>query len=292
MLPWILCGVLVCVVIALIIKIVLMQRSVGEICSAIQEHLDSDANGWIRISSGDRYIRRLANRLNSQLSSLSRQRQKYMRGDRELKEAIANISHDLRTPLTAICGYLALLEREQKSQEAEKYLSNIQNRAEALTALTEELLRYSMVASAPELSFEKVNICQTLEECLISFRGVMEQKQIVPDIKMPEKAVYRELDKLALFRIFGNLISNVVKYSDGDLCVNLTEDGCVSFSNSAKDLSNVDVGKLFDRFYTVDTARRSTGLGLSIAKILTEKMNGSIAADYQDGILTITVRFP
>lgn len=109
---------------------------------------------------------------------------------------------------------------------------------------------------------------------------------------MPDTAVYRELDKLALFRIFGNLISNAVKYSYGDLCVNLTEDGCVLFSNSAKGLSNVDVGKLFDRFYTVDTARRSTGLGLSVAKILTEKMYGSMAVDYHDGILIITVRFP
>ena len=101
----------------------------------------------------------------------------------------------------------------------------------------------------------------------------------------------RELDPEALGRVFSNVISNAVKYSDGDLKVEMTPDCLITFSNSAKELNAVTVGRLFDRFYTVAANRGSTGLGLSIAKLLTEKMGGAISADFRDGRLYIVIRF-
>lgn len=92
-------------------------------------------------------------------------------------------------------------------------------------------------------------------------------------------------------RIFSNILSNALKYSDGDLRVTMDESGVITFSNSANSLDPVTVGRLFDRFYTVETAHNSTGLGLSIAKLLTERMGGTIRANYQDGNLNITVSF-
>ena len=291
MLPWIICGVLAVAIVILLIKIRMMQKSMDEICSCLSEHLSSDTNQLITVSSSDKHVRHLASEIAKQLTELRRQRRQYINGDRELKEAVTNISHDLRTPLTAICGYLELLEAEEMTDNTRRYLEQISNRTEALKALTEELFRYSVISSVSDLNYEKVNVGRVLEDTLISFYGAFEQKNITPKISLPDSRVSRSLDKFALSRIFGNIVSNAVKYSDGDFEVTMTESGEITFSNTASELSSVDVGKLFDRFYTVDSARKSTGLGLSIAKLLTERMDGCISADYKGNMLSITLSF-
>lgn len=291
MLPWIICGVFAVVIIILAIKIRMMQKSMDEICSCLSEHLSSDTNQLITVSSSDKHVRLLASEIAKQLAELRRQRRQYINGDRELKEAVTNISHDLLTPLTAICGYLELLEAEEMTDNTRRYVEQISNRTEALKALTEELFRYSVVSSVSDLNYEAVNLGRVLEDTLISFYGAFEQKNITPNISLPDSAIVRSLDKSALSRIFGNIISNAVKYSDGDFTVIMTNTGEITFSNTASELSSVDVGKLFDRFYTVDSARKSTGLGLSIAKLLTERMGGFISADYKGNILSITLSF-
>lgn len=284
-------GVLLVVIAVLACKIYTLRKAAAEIADAFSARLQEDTNTLIDISSRDRKMRGLAEGVNRELKLLRRQRQQYVNGDRELKEAVANVSHDLRTPLTAIYGYLELLERENLSPETARYVAQIRNRAEVLRDLMEELFRYSVVASTPEVSPEPVNLCAMLEESLISFYGAMTGRGMEPDISLPEEGVWRNLDPAALSRIFSNIISNAIKYSDGDLSVKLTADGTVTFSNSAAALSSVDVGKLFDRFFTVDSARKSTGLGLSIAKLLTERMHGEISAEFREGRLWITVVF-
>ena len=108
---------------------------------------------------------------------------------------------------------------------------------------------------------------------------------------MTERQIERNLDTMALNRIFGNIINNAMKYSDGDFKVELKEDGTIIFSNSAKKLNSVTTERLFDRFYTVETGRNSTGLGLSISRLLTERMGGRIRAEYEKGKLVIIVKF-
>ena len=291
MLPWMLCGVLAVAVVILAIKIRVIQKSMDEICSCLSEHLSSDTNQLITVSSSDKYVRHLASEIARQLTELRRQRRQYTNGDRELKEAVTNISHDLRTPLTAICGYLDLLEAEEMTDNTRRYVEQVTNRIEALKALTEELFRYSVILSVSDLNYENINVVRTLEDTLISFYGAFEQKNITPNISLPDNSIIRSIDESALSRIFGNIISNAVKYSDGDFSVTMTDRGEITFSNTASKLSSVDVGKLFDRFYTVDSARKSTGLGLSIAKILTDRMGGNISADYKGNILSITLLF-
>ena len=291
MLPWIICGVFAVVIIILAIKVRMMQKSMDEICDCVSEHLSSDTNQLITVLSSDKHVRHLATEIAKQLTELRRQRRQYIHGDRELKEAVTNISHDLRTPLTAICGYLDLLEAEEMTDSTRRYVEQIANRTEALKALTEELFRYSVISSVSALSYEKVNVGRVLEDTLISFYGAFEQKKIAPNISLPDGVIIRSLDKSALSRIFGNIISNAVKYSDGDFSVTMTDAGEITFSNTASELSSVDVGKLFDRFYTVDSARKSTGLGLSIAKLLTERMGGCITAEYKGNTLSITLSF-
>lgn len=283
-------GILLIIIIILSIKILLVQKAAREIETAFAERLMTDTNTLIDISYQDKTMRKLAERLNIELRKLRKERHRFNRGDLELKEAVTNISHDLRTPLTAICGYLDLLDREDKSETVQRYLSQIKNRTEALKNLTEELFRYSVVSSSPELKLEKLEVVRALEESLLSFYGVMQEKGIQPQISLPDEPVYRELDKDALNRIFSNIISNALKYSDGDFSVTMDTDGCITFTNTAKELNALTVGRLFDRFYTVNAGRNSTGLGLSIAKLLTERMGRDIEARYEAEQLNITVK--
>ncbi len=284
-------GILLVIIFALCAKVYFLRRAAREIAEGFRDRLASDTNTLIDISTRDPYMRQLASEINSQLRLLRREHHRYQQGDQELKTAVTNISHDLRTPLTAICGYLDLLDREEKSEPVQRYLSQIAGRTEALKALTEELFRYSVISSSQELKPERLDVKRVLEESLLSFYALMREKKIQPQIDFPEEPVWRELDAGALSRIFANIISNALKYSDGDFSVSMATDGTVVFSNSARELNAVTTGKLFDRFYTVEASRNSSGLGLSIAKLLTEQMGGRITARYQDQKLYMELRF-
>ena len=291
------CIVLICslalAALCLLAYLLVLRHSLREAAEELDEKLRTDTNTLISISSGDRAVRALAARLNRQLQALRRERLRLHSGNAELTAAVTNISHDLRTPLTAICGYLDLLEQEVQTGAAARYLAVIRERTDAMRALTEELFRYSVLtATADELHTEPVCLNDVLEQSLAGFYGALSARGITPSVQLPEEKVIRPLDAAALRRVFDNILSNAAKYSDGDLTVTLSPDGKVTFSNRASALSRVEAARLFDRFYTVDSARGSTGLGLSIAKLLTEKLHGTISADYENETLRICIAFP
>lgn len=287
------CIILLPAALFLLVKIFLLKSGMDEIRSQLEEQLSGDTNILISVSSRDKQIRRLAAGLNIELRKLKKMRRQYQNGNRELQDAIMNISHDLRTPLTAITGYLDLLETEEKSDNASRYLSYIQNRAEALKNLTDELFCFAY-ATLPEesLPLEAVCLNAALEESIASFYAALSGRGILPKIFITEKRIFRQLNKEALTRIFDNILNNALKYSDGDLEVFLREDGTVLFSNHASHLNKIQTGRLFDRFFSVEAAQNSTGLGLSIAKALTEQMNGAITAGYENGNLHVSLSFP
>ena len=284
--------VLTLCVLTILIYLLILRHSIREVAEELEEKLRTDTNTLISISIGDSSVQLLASRINRQLQALRKERLKLQTGNDELTTAVTNISHDLRTPLTAICGYLDLLEQEPQSEKSGRYLAVIRERTDAMRSLTEELFRYSVItATTDELCMEEVFLTDILEQSLAGFYGALSARGITPELQMPEEKVARRLDAAALRRIFDNIISNAVKYSNGDLAVSLMPDGAVTFSNSAPSLSRVQAERLFDRFYTVETARSSTGLGLSIAKLLTEKMGGTITAEYENGHLQICIAF-
>lgn len=269
-----------------------LRRAVREINDQLSEKLSDDTNTLISVSSGDPAVCALAADFNVRLKALRNERHRLDLGDAELNAAITGIAHDIRTPLTAMSGYLDLLECEALSDDAHRYLAVIRERCRAMKQLTEELLSYSI------LSTESHTLCRTpldlrsaLERSVASFYAALKNAGIEPEISMPEDAVMRSLDSSALERILGNILGNAVKYSDGDLRISLDGDGCFEFSNEAQSLNSLDAARLFDRFYTVDDVRGSTGLGLSIAKLLTERMDGSIRAEYSGGRLRILLQF-
>lgn len=279
------------IIAVLLVKIHLLHKAAREISQGFAYRLDNDTNTLIDISCRDRQMRKLAASINLELRRLRTQRRRFLQGDTELKNAVTNISHDLRTPLTAICGYLDLLKREEKSENTERYLEVIENRVELMNQLTEELFRYSVIlAGDGGLAKEQTDIGSVLEESIAAFYGVLCERGITPDIRMPEEKVIRMLDASALSRVFSNLLSNAVKYSDGDLKITLSEDATVVFSNHASGINQLQVARLFDRFYTVEAARTSTGLGLAIARTLLEQMGGTITAQYEQKTLSLCVR--
>ena len=171
-------GILLLIIFVLLAKLYFLRRAAQEIAEAFHDRLAADTNTLIDISTRDPYMRKLAANINIQLRLLRKEHQRYQQGDLELKEAVTNISHDLRTPLTAINGYLDLLESEKKSETVHRYLSQIKNRTEVLKNLTEELFRYSVVTSSQDLKPERMDVVRALEESLLSFYAVMQEKDI------------------------------------------------------------------------------------------------------------------
>lgn len=282
---------LLVIIFALLLKIFYMRKAIREIKRGFSEKLYTDTNTPIMLSSHDKLVSSLANDINVELKELQKQKHRYIQGDKELKNAITNISHDLRTPLTTICGYLSLLDKEEKSEHIARQLSIIKNRTFVLKQLVEELFRYTTIISDTENSvYTETVINNVLEDCISSYYAIFKEKGITPNINLCEQKIVRSVDKTALLRIFNNVIDNAIKYSEGDLTISLFENGKIVFSNHTSDLNEIQIGKLFDRFYTVNTARKSTGLGLSIAKALIEKMDGNISADYSNNVLSIIIK--
>ncbi len=270
-------------------KILRMRRSAREIAAAFADRLSTETNTLIDISSHDRYMCSLAADINTQLRKLRGERLRYQQGNREIMDAVTNISHDLRTPLTAICGYLDLLRQTELTVDAVRYLDIIEERVDVLRQLTEELFGYSAAVSAVGEDghryeeFSEISLNAALEEILSVYYAALKKRRITPSVTMPEATVIRRLNKSLLFRIFGNIISNALKYSDGDLEI--------VFANHAASLDELQVMRLFDRYYTVENAVGATGLGLSIARELTGQMGGTITAQYRDKMLRISLLF-
>lgn len=284
---------LVCVV--LILKMYLIKKSIKEIEKSITSILNSDTNNIITISSSDKDIRDLAINLNNNIVDLRRQKLQYQNGNQELKKIVTNISHDLRTPLTSLKGYVDLIDQEELSNNQKKYLEIIQKKSDDLTELTEQLFAFFKIVDTmdSQISIPKENCCinEILEETLLSFYNIFKEKNIIPTICICNKKIYRKANKNSIIRIFENIISNASKYSNGKFKVEMNEDGKISFTNEAKLLDLTTVNKIFDRYFSVENARESTGIGLSIAKQLVELNNGKIYAKYENNNLIVEILF-
>lgn len=279
------------IAICLFCKVRILKLSLREISVQAAEKFEAASNVPLTPQSRDKDVQRLASKLTGEIDAVIADKRRYAAGNGELFRAVTNVSHDLRTPLTSASGYLGLLRGCGLNEKQAEYAEIIEGRLNAMKSLTEELLSYSVVVSDEE-SAERSQECvnDLLEDSLTQFYIAFAERGIEPQIRICEGRVFRMIERGALSRIFGNIISNAVRYSDGDFCVQLFEDGTVTFENAASRLDEVSAGKLFDRFFTVENARGSTGLGLSIAKHLVEKNGGAIGAGWADGRLKITIK--
>ncbi len=276
----------------LFFKVVLIKNEVKNIGKSLSIILKSDTNNLITISSNDKELKRLVNLLNNSLKELRKLELEYKNGSGELKSSITNISHDLRTPLTVIRGYLDLIDNDGLSERQIKYLKIINIKVKDLTTLTEQLFDFSKSIDVQnELKKDKICINNILENTIVSFYSLLKEYNITPKVEICNEKVIRLLNENMLKRIFENIISNAIKYSEKDISVKMYKNGTIEFSNKTNKLDQVSLEKMFNRYYTVRNAKKSNGIGLSIAKQLVDLCEGSIEAKYKNSILTIKVKF-
>ena len=281
---------LILVIIFLISKIVIINLSIKEIEINIEKILKEDSNRLITISTNNINLKKLANNLNLYIYEFRKQEKKYKNGNQELQKSITNISHDLRTPLTAIKGYIDLIEKDNLNKKQSNYLKIISDKVDILTTLTEQLYDYSKCLDLKDkIKKEKVCINDILEDVLVSYYGLFKQKNITPKILIVEKKIFKYLDKNMFVRVLENIISNALKYSEDNFEVNLLDNGKIIISNKTKSLNITNVNKIFNRYYTLQTGSKSSGLGLSIAKQLIELNGGNIYAKYKNNNLIIEI---
>jgi Signal transduction histidine kinase len=239
--------------------------------------------GQLKLSIGlqDRMIERLAEKINKVTRKQEKKRLDILHQENELKQSIANISHDLRTPLTSIIGYLQLFHTGTEEQK-ERYLKIIEAKAQMLNSLVNRFYELSVIeANDYEMPMETVNITEVVTSVLVDHYVNFQNKNIKPSISLPDQRIEIWGNALSCERIIQNIISNAIRYSGEIFQVTLCIDNgyaVLTAKNMAPFLTEDDITHLFDRFYTGDKARDqgSTGIGLYIVKILLERMSGKL----------------
>lgn len=289
---YIIITILIIILVFMIIKLYFIRKSLKEIQNSISEILSTDTNNLLTISSSDKEIINLANSLNLELKNLREEKLQYENGNQELKTVMTNISHDMRTPLTAISGYIELIKENNDENKKKKYIEIIERKTNDLILLTEQLFDFSKTMDMKiNIRKEKCCINEIIEESLVNYYSIFKKNNIVPKIEICNKKIYKYVDKNTIIRVFENILSNVSKYSNGNFKVVLDEYGRITFSNRATSLDATTVQKIFNRYFTVENAQKSTGLGLSIAKQLIELNDGTISAKYIKNHLIIEIYF-
>jgi signal transduction histidine kinase len=275
-----------------------LRRNLDSIADRLNSINSTKTNSKVLIPPGDKLVKKLALSINASLEAKGQTEADYKRMDLELRQAISNISHDLRTPLTSIMGYMQLIEDETLPQtERKQYIDVVKNRSKSLQLLISGFYDLSRL-EAKEYKFElkTLNLYDIICDITASYYTDFLSCGIEPEISLEEDTNQVISDETAVRRIFSNLIQNMLRYGGKNVSISLKQhSGYVStvFRNDAPDLKKEDVPRLFDRFFTGDRTRteKSTGLGLAITKHLVEQTGNSISAELKDGALSIEIRW-
>ena len=277
--------------ILLIIKFIIIKKEINNIEESFSSIINSNTNDLITVVGNTKEIKNLVKSLNKSLKELRKLELEYKNGNQEIKSSITNISHDMRTPLTAISGYIDLIKEIDDKSKQKEYLKVIERKTNDLIFLTENLFDFAKTMDIGEkIEKEKCNINELLEETLADCYSIFNEKGIVPKIEICEEKIYRYVNRNSIIRVFENILSNVSKYSNGDFQIKLDSTGKIIFSNKATSLDAITVQKIFNRYFTVENAKKSSGLGLSIAKQLIELNGGNITAVYKNENLIIEIQ--
>src|SRR5699024_2906032 len=283
------------VTIFLLTRLFALKKEVKKISKQLQSYNNRKTNKKIDMALLDKDIENLGLEINRLIDLYATENRKRVQFEHEQQQAIANMSHVLRTPLTSILGYIQLAESKDVSDNEKKELLLIaKNRAKRPEALLKDFFELSVIESADHhLKFERINIRNVAIDVLMNFYDRFNENNIEPIIQMPEYDVVIISDESAVTSVIENLVSNATTHSEGNIIINLEEKDSMArrlvIKNDAHTLTEKDVNQMFDRFYMADQSRlgNSTGLGLSIAKSFMRKMNGMITGQLNDGQLSI-----
>ena len=281
--------VLSILVITLLIRVVTTNIELKNITRELKEITEKDTNLLLSTSSGDKSIKILVDSLNKELKKLLSLKREYSKGIFAVKKSAENIAHDIRTPLTVIKGYVDLLEKEELSEEGRKYLEIIKGRVDYMKEMIDELFLSLSMKSRGVLNLSNIDAKSILEEALVSYYNEFKKKGMSPSLMTPNEKVIIKADSKALYRVYSNIISNALKYGEGEFKVEMDEKGNTIFSNLAPNMDSVEANKLLDRYYTISDAKASSGIGLSISKEILQEMGGELKVKLENNRLYISI---
>lgn len=285
-------GFLIIFIILLVIYLLLLQSQIRSMSRQLNRRIKDQSRQPVSLELISSDLNQLAVNINQCLKAEETLRLNGVREEKRFKEMIADISHDLRTPLTAIKGYLQLMEKDELTDEQRKKLQIARKHTDELGQLIEHFFEYSyLINSEPVPVIERFNLTNLVVECLAASVTVFEDHNIAVHFEEAPPIIINA-DKEMVIRIVQNLIRNSIQHTDGDVTVQLVKEHNVSlsFQNPVKNPGDIDISRIFDRFYTADKARsRSTGLGLAIVRLLAEQMGGSTEAALDGNVLKISV---
>ena len=286
--------VLIAVIIVLVAIIIGYKREFRRINKEITNNLDEYVN--IKTKSVDKDVEILVQNINLIFDSKQKVVAEKKKNEEELRASITNMSHDLRTPLTSIMGYLQMIRSEKASETDKKeYMDIVEKRTRSLQQLISSFYDLSRIeGNEYNFNYKKVNLSNVLCENIALFYNDFINNSIEPVIEIEEGIKEIISDEGAITRIFSNLIGNMIKHGENFVKITLKQENDViitEFINKATGLTQENVDKLFDRFYTVDNSRsdKNTGLGLYITRILVEKLGHNIKANLKEDNLVISI---
>ena len=289
--------VLAVAVAVLAVQTVVMRREIRSMSRQLEDLSAGRSEKKISLTLVDARLNELATQINENMELQKQLRIDARKSEQRLKDSIAGVSHDLRTPLTAIIGYIQMLERSGLNGEQQEKATIILKKANAMRELVESFFELSVIESGQsELAEEAVNFTNIVSEAVVDFIPRFEAAELEPDVDLGDKSLYIAGDTTALGRIVQNLLSNALKYTAGRVKVALEErDGEIILTvvNEVRPDTPPDMERIFERFYTGDDCRNSgsAGLGLYIVKLLAEKMQGAVSASLENKMMSVYVVF-
>ena len=296
--------VLLCILLAVVcaglgLWVWTQHRALKEAAAQLEELVRGDSTTRLRMAVPNRAAEELLEEVNRLLEQRREDQSHWLERERSLRQQIANVSHDLRTPLTSILGYLQLMEGEDlPEEERREYLAVVESRARALQSLITGFYDLSRLEGGEyPLEREPVNLYTSLSGLLAAFYNDFTDKGFDMTVELEENLPPVQADSGGVLRVFTNLIRNALDHGRGRMTIKLYREGeqVVSlFSNETDELTQEDLPRVFDRFFTSDKMRtgRNTGLGLAIVKTLTQQMGCGVTAALEDGMFAIRVTWP
>ena len=281
---------------ALALRLHAMERDLRGAVEQLRERERSGSTARVGLKAPHPAAEQLLLEVNRLLELRQAERSEFHRREEALRRQIANVSHDLRTPLTPILGYLQLLAGEELGEaERREYLAIVEGRARTLQTLIAAFYDLSRIEGGEyPLVREQVDLYGVLSELLAEFYEDFENSGFAVEVELAQGLPPVWGDRAAVVRVFSNLIGNALnhgKYSVS-ICMERGEEGIrTTFTNGAPELTQDDLAHVFDRFYTGDKPRTggSTGLGLAIVKALVEQMGHTVWAALEDGRFTVGI---
>lgn len=279
-------------------RFIFLKKEIRNMTKQLQERHQHKTDKNINLTFYECDLEKLAEEINFQINETKLAIAQKRRTENELKQAISNISHDIRTPMTSILGYIQFLEADELTPENRKeYITIVKNGALRLKVLLEDLFELSVIEAADySLKLEPIPLNDIVLEVLVGFYEEFNKKQIEPSISISENDLWVMGNSSAIQRIIENLTTNAIKHSIGNVTITLENNASfveLTVSNPAPQLKQEDLFHIFDRFYKADQARKEkgTGLGLFIAKSLMQKMDGDLTAELKENQLLMKCKW-